>query len=72
MVWLTPWNRRKPITIEGTTACLQTDYQMKFTIHKGSGYDTGSDIYLGLHVRDDFGDVRFTASDELDQLLLSM
>ncbi len=62
MVWLTGWNRRKSKTINGSTS-LQTDYQMKLTIYKGSGTDTATDIYLGTNVRDDFGDIRFTSSD---------
>lgn len=63
MAWLTEWNRRKSKTIDGSSAGIQTDYQMKLTVHKSTGTDTATDIYLGTNVRDDFGDVRFTQSD---------
>lgn len=63
MAWLTGWKRRKSKTISGSIAGTQTDYQMMLTIHKSTGSDTTTDIYLGTNVRDDFGDVRFTSSD---------
>jgi hypothetical protein len=40
-----------------------TGYQVRIVAHKGSGSDSGINVYLGNNVRDDFGDVRFTASD---------
>lgn len=64
MTWLIGWNRRKSKIINGSAAGLQTDYQLKLTIHKGIGTDTTTDIYLGTNIRDDFGDVRFTGSDQ--------
>ena len=63
MTWLTGWNRRKSKMINGSTAGIQIDYQMTLTLHKGSGTDIVTDIYLGTNVRNDFGDVRFTSSD---------
>lgn len=65
--WLAEWNRRKSKNINGTTT-LQTDYQMKFTIYKGSGADAADVVYLGSYVRDDFGDIRFTDSDGITLL----
>ncbi|MBP6855670.1 MAG: DUF2341 domain-containing protein [Candidatus Pacebacteria bacterium] len=47
----TSWTKRKPITITGSTAGAQTNYQVKITVT----YD--SDIQA------DFDDVRFTDSD---------
>lgn len=67
--WLSGYGYRKQITIDGTTAGAQTDYQMRLVVHKGSGSDSGDDVYLNNHCRDDFNDVRFTKSDgetELD------
>ena len=61
--WLTGWNRRKPITITGSTSGAQTDYQMKVTVHKATGTDTSTDIYLGTNVNNDFSDLRFTLND---------
>ncbi len=61
MAWLINWNRRKSKIVSGTTP--QTNYQMKLIIHKGSGTDTSTDIYLGTNAIDDFSDVRFTSSD---------
>ncbi len=63
MAQLAGWNHRKYKIINGSTSGLQTDYQMKLIVHKGTGTDTSTDIYLGTNVRNDFGDVRFTASD---------
>ena len=60
--WLSGWNRRKLMTITGSTN-VQTDYQMKLTVHKSTGTDTSTDIYLGTNVNNDFSDLRFTSSD---------
>jgi len=61
--WLSGWRRRKKGTIRGTTAGAQTNYQMKITVHKGTGTDSPTDVYCGGNCRDDFGDIRFTDSD---------
>lgn len=60
---LAGWGQRKPITIVGSVDGAQTDYQIKVRVHKSTGTDTATDIYLGNDVRDDFGDVRFTSDD---------
>lgn len=64
MAWLTGWNRRKSKIVNGSSSPL-ADYQIKLIVHKSSGTDTLTDVYLGPNVRDDFGDVRFTSSDEI-------
>lgn len=66
--WLSAYTYRKQITISGTTAGAQTNYQMRLTIHKGSGSDSGSDVYLSSHCQDDFDDIRFTKSDRETEL----
>ncbi len=66
--WLSDYGYRKQITITGTTAGAQTNYQMKLTVYKGSGTDSGSNVYLNNHVQDDFDDIRFTKSDGTTQL----
>ena len=61
--WLSGWNRRKLMTVTGSTSGAQTDYQIKLTVHKATGADTSTDIYFGANVKDDFSDLRFTSSD---------
>jgi hypothetical protein len=61
--WLSGWDYRKEQTITGSTAGAQTNYQMKMTVHKGSGTDSAADVYCGGNCRDDFGDIRWTTSD---------
>ena len=36
---------------------------MKLTVHKATGTDIPTDIYLSTNVKDDFSDLRFTSSD---------
>jgi|GEM_PF-2102289 len=59
---------RKQITVAGSTVGELANYQMKLTVHKGSGSDSGSDVYLSSHCQDDFDDIRFTADDGTTQL----
>lgn len=61
--WLTGWSRRKKFTLTGSTDGALTDYQVKLTVYKGSGSDSGSSVYLGGNCEDDFADLRFTSSD---------
>jgi len=61
---LAGWMNRKTHVIAGTTAGQQTNYQMKITVHKGAGADSGMHVYLDGKCRDDFGDIRFTKADE--------
>ncbi len=61
--WLTGWNRRKLLTTLGSTSGYLADYQMKLIVHKSTGTDTTTDIYVGTNVKDDFSDLRFTLSD---------
>ena len=63
MTWLTGWNRRKSVIVNGSTYGSLSNYQIKIIAHKSTGTDTVTDVYLGTNVRDDFGDVRFTKSD---------
>ena len=69
MSWLSGYGYCKQITINGSSAGAQSDYQLKLTVHKGSGSDSEDDVYLNNHCQDDFDDIRFTKSDgetELD------
>jgi len=66
--WLTGWNRRKSHTLEGSTGGSQSLYQIKINVHYGEGLDSGEDVYLDRKCRADFGDIRFTANNGLDEL----
>jgi len=66
--WLTGWKYRKAHTIVGSTAGAVTDYQIRVTVHYGSGTDNGEHVYLNGRCRTDFGDVRFTSDDGTTQL----
>jgi len=61
--WLTGWDYRKSHVINYATGS-GTNYQIKITVHYGSGTDGDDDVYLNSHCRTDFGDVRFTDNDE--------
>jgi hypothetical protein len=62
MTWLASFTRRKSKVVNNLTI---SDYQMKLIVHQsGLGPDTSTDIYLGGHCRDDFGDIRFTGPDQ--------
>ncbi|WP_096207471.1 DUF2341 domain-containing protein [Candidatus Methanoperedens nitratireducens] len=63
VIGLPGWGFSKKLSIMGTTAGAQTNYQLKLTVRKGSGTDAPGTVYLGSNVRDDFGDIRFTGSD---------
>lgn len=68
MAWLSGYGYRKQITINGSTAGAQTNYQIKLTVHKGSGSDSAGHVYLNNHCQDDFDDIRFTKSDGSTEL----
>jgi hypothetical protein len=61
--WLTGWSYRKSHVISAATGA-GTNYQVKITVHYGSGSDSNGDIYCNSHCRTDFGDIRFTDNDE--------
>ena len=61
MTWLTGWTRRRIKVVESLTV---VDYQMKLIVHKGSGSDNPTDVYLSGYLKDDFSDLRFTGPDQ--------
>jgi len=61
--WLSGWSYRKSHNIEGSTSGSVTDYQIRITVHYGSGTDDGEHVYLNGKCRSDFGDIRFTSDD---------
>ncbi|MCW4046041.1 MAG: DUF2341 domain-containing protein [Candidatus Bathyarchaeota archaeon] len=62
MAWLTGWSYRKSHALNGASGA-GANYQIRLIMHKGSGTDSGADVYCNGHCRDDFGDVRFTDDD---------
>jgi hypothetical protein len=69
--WLGGWGYRKSHTIFGTTAGQQNDYQIEIKVHRTTGTDgipTANDVYVSTQCQADFGDIRFTMSDETTEL----
>lgn len=60
---LSSWRYNRRLTITGSTAGAQTNYQMKLTVYNSTGTDTLGNIYLGGNAKNDFSDLRFTKSD---------
>ncbi|TXT55664.1 MAG: hypothetical protein BAJATHORv1_30044 [Candidatus Thorarchaeota archaeon] len=60
--WLYDWQCRKSVTIKGSMGA-GNNYQVRFTIHFGSGSDICWDIYLDSQCNSDFSDIRFTDDD---------
>lgn len=59
---LTGWAYSKQITINNTGSEL-TNYQLKFTINRSTGSDSGFTVYVGTNCESDYDDIRFTTSD---------
>lgn len=60
------WKYKQTHTITAVDTNL-TDYQVQFTIYKGSGTSTGNTIYCNGHCRDDFGDIIFVEGSSTSQ-----
>lgn len=65
--WLTGYDYRKQVAINGSTAGAQTQYQLLLNVHQGVGVDSGNDVYIGEQVSFP-NDVRFTESDGATEL----
>jgi hypothetical protein len=61
------WQCRKSHVVQSAQGA-GTNYQVRLIVHQGSGTDTGNDVYLSDHCKDDFGDVRFTSGDGIMEL----
>jgi hypothetical protein len=66
------YSYRKKITIAGSTSGAQTNYQMKLTVNKGAGNDSGATVYLNNHAANWSdtvpNDLVFVRSDGMTQL----
>jgi len=60
--WLVGWQYRKQHTILGAVGA-GTDYQIRITVHRTSGPDTGEHVFIGTNCEPDFADIRFTDDD---------
>ena len=60
--WLTGWQYRKSHIIIGSEGA-GANYQIRISVHRIAGTDSGDSVYLGTKCRSDFGDIRFTAAD---------
>jgi hypothetical protein len=57
--WLPNWMYRKQHLILGSSAGLQTNYQMQLTVINGTGLDNGDTVYVDNKCQLNFGDIRF-------------
>jgi len=65
--WLAGFNRRRLATVTGAGSA-GSNYAIRVRVHNGSGVDSGRDVYIGTNHLDDFGDIRFTASNGITEL----
>ena len=56
------WQYRKSHVINSATGA-GTNYQVRITVHYGSGTDSGENVYLNSKCQTDFDDIRFTDDD---------
>jgi len=59
--FLAGYSKRKSITVSNSGSTL-TNYQMKFTVYRSTGTDSGFNVYVGTNCQDDYEDIRFTNS----------
>ena len=65
--WLTGWQYRKHHTIEGSVGA-GTNYQIRVTVHRSTGTDSGEQVYIGPNCKVDYSDIRFTDDDGITTL----
>lgn len=63
MGWLTDYSYRKSLSLSRASGAV-TYYQIKITVHRSSGSDSGADVYVGSNCLSNYNDIRFTTSDE--------
>lgn len=56
------WDYRKEITVNNTGAEL-INYQLKFTINRDTGSDSGFTVYVDDKCEEDYDDIRFTTGE---------
>jgi len=60
---LAGYTYRKQLTITGTADGAKNPYQLKLSVNRSSGSDSGLTVYLDTKCNVDFSDIRFTQSD---------
>jgi len=65
-ILLTNWNYRRGHTLTSDTPL--TDYQVKIRIYRTEGTSTGDTVYLGNKCLASYDDIRFVASNGVDEL----
>jgi len=68
MAWLAGWAYRKSHVVTGSTFSAVSLYQMLLDVRKTTGSDSGSIVFVGSNVQDDFDDIRVTTSDGITLL----
>lgn len=63
LLFLSGHKYRKQIVVNGSADGAKTNYQMKITVYRSTGSDSGSAVYVGLKCMSDYRDLRFTTSD---------
>lgn len=63
--WLSGWNYRQKVHINGSSSGDLTNYQVNLSVYNISGISSGSAVYIGDKAYDDiyFNDLRVTTSD---------
>lgn len=63
--WLTGWDYRKSVHINGSSSGDVTNYQVMIGVYNTTGTDNATSVFLGTNAADDtwFSDIRFTGSD---------
>ena len=56
------WAYRKQFTLNNSGSDL-TDYQLKFTVYRSSGSDSGFEVYVDTNCEEDYDDIRFTMAN---------
>ncbi len=65
--WLMGWEYRKLHNISGSSGA-GINYQVRFTVHYGTGSDFEGDAYCDSNCQSDFDDIRFTDNDGVTEL----
>src|SRR3989339_1069048 len=60
---LVTYKYRKSVTINGSSDGAQTNYQLKVTINRTIGTDSGSNVYVNDKCLSNYNDIRFTTLD---------
>lgn len=61
--WLSGYSYRDQFTITGTADGAQTNYQLKFTVNRGAGANSGLTAYVNGKCDSTYKDIRFTKAD---------